>query len=85
MVNFDEINVDFQNLAISLLFISQTAVKAQMIVKIMEKMMPIEKYYNFIDLLIKFYFIDFLSKYDQKCHENKHKLEKKGSVDDFDF
>ena len=74
-----------KNLTISLLFISQKAVKAQIIAKIMEKMMPIEKKYNFIDFLIKFYFIDFLSKYDQKCHENQHQLEKKGSVDDFDF
>ena len=48
-------------------------------------MIPIEKKYNFIDFLIKFYFIDFLSKYNQKCHENERQLEKKGSVDDFDF
>ena len=47
--------------------------------------MPIEKKYNFIDFPIKFYFIDFLSKYNQKCHENWRQLEKKGSVDDFDF
>ena len=48
-----------KNLAISLLFISQRAVKAQIIAKIMEKMMSIEKKYNFIDFLIKFNFIDF--------------------------
>ena len=67
-----------KNLAISLLFISQKAVKAQIIAKIMGKMMPIENKYNFIDFRIKFYFIDLLSKYDQKCQENKHQLEKKG-------
>ena len=49
----------------------------------MEKIMPIK--YNFIDFLIKFYFIDFLLKYNQKCHENQRQLEKKDSVDDFDF
>ena len=44
-----------------------------------------EKKYNLIDFLIKMYFLDFVLKYDQKCHENEHQLEKKGSVDDFDF
>ena len=84
-MRFCDLFCNSKNLAISLLFISQRAVKAQIIAKIMEKMMPIEKNYNFIDFLIKFHFIDFLSKYNQKCHENQHQLEKKGSVDDFDF
>ena len=51
--------IDFIFLLISLLFIAQKAVKVQIIVKIMEKMMPIEKQNNFIDFLIIFYFIDF--------------------------
>ena len=48
-------------------------------------MRSIRNKYNFIDFLIKVYFIDFLSQYNQKYHENQHQLEKKGSVDDFDF
>ena len=47
--------------------------------------MPIEKTYNFIDFLIKFYFIDFLSKYNQKCHGKKMSDPKNGSVKYFDF
>ena len=81
-MQFYDFYFNSKNLAMSLLLIAQ---KAQIIVKIREKIMPIEKTYNFIDFHIKFYFIDFLSKYDQKCHENKHQLEKKGSVDDFKF
>ena len=68
------------NLAIFFLFIAQKAVKVQIMVKSLDKMMPSEEKDNFIDFLIKFYFIDFLSKYNQKCQ-----LEKNGSVDDFNF
>ena len=46
---------------VSLLFITQKAVKAQIIVKISEKMLPSSEKNNFIDFLIKFNFIDFFS------------------------
>ena len=58
------VNFDFQNVAISFLFISQKAVKAQIIAKIVEKNILIEKKYNFIDFLTIFYFIDFELKLD---------------------
>ena len=68
-----------------MLFISQKAVKAQIIDKIVEKNILIEKKNNFIDFLIIFYFIDFLSKYNQKCHEKHMSYPKNGSVKYFDF
>ena len=74
-----------RNLAISLLFIAQKAVKAQIIVKIMGEMMPIEKQYNFTDFLIIFYYLDFLSKYNQKCHEKHMSDPRNGSVNYFDL
>ena len=84
-MKFGDFSCHSKNLAISLLFISQKDLKAQILVKIMGKMMQIEKKYNFIDFLIQYYFIDFLSEYDQKWHKNQHQLKKKRSVDDFEF
>ena len=52
---------------------------------IMKKRMQIDKKYDFIDFLIKLYFIDFLSKYTQKCHENRMSDPKKCSVKCFNF
>ena len=49
---------------ISLLFIAQNAVKAQIIVKILEIFLPNSEKNNFIDFLVKFNFIDFFSKYN---------------------
>ena len=59
------------NLAILFLFIAQKVVKAQIIVNILEQMLPSSEKNNFIDFLIKLNFTDFLSKYNQKCHENR--------------
>ena len=46
----------------SLLFIVQKAVKAQIIVQILKKMLPNSGKNNLIDFLIKFHFIDFFAK-----------------------
>ena len=51
LVNFGKINLDSQNVVISLLFISQKAVKAQIIGKILNKMLPRSEKNSFIDFL----------------------------------
>ena len=43
------------------------------------------KKYNFIDFLIKIYFIDFLSKYNQECQEKHMSDPKMGSVKYLNF
>ena len=71
--------IDLQNWFIfapnSLLFIVQKAVKAQIIVQILKKMLPNSGKNNFIDFLIKFHFIDFFAKlrlyFEKKIYEIK--------------
>ena len=53
-IKFCDFFCNSKNLAVSLLFISQKALKAKIIVKIVEKMMQFRKKYNFIDFLSNF-------------------------------
>ena len=68
LVNLYQFLWNIVNAAISLLFISQWAVKTRIIENESEKIMEDQERNKFIDFLIIFWFADFSLKYCKCCH-----------------